>query len=96
MLDECLDCGRASEAHGMMKRGNAILVGGVDFRTGSQQLFESSPLISGIRIALATDLEEFVLHLHLLWLQSSRIGFLKEAMGRLLAPTIAYPLPQDK
>jgi len=62
VLNECFHGGWASKAHGMMKRRNAIFVGCVNVRTSDQQLSQSPPLICLARIALATNIEQFVLH----------------------------------
>ena len=63
MLDECLDRRWTSKAHRMVQGGNAVLVGGVDVGPGLQQLQKPLPLVSWIRVAVGTYIEQFVFHL---------------------------------
>lgn len=63
VLNEHLDGSRASEAHGVVKRRYAVLVGGVNVRPAFERIQKPLPLICGLRIALATNGKEFVFHL---------------------------------
>ena len=62
MLNKRLDGNGASKPHGMVKGGNAVLVGSVDVRPGVEQCDEPPPLGSGVWIALAADAGQFVHH----------------------------------
>src|SRR5688572_24691490 len=62
MLNQCPDGNWTSKPHGMVKCGNAVLVGSVDVGPGLEQGDEPPPLVCGVWIALAADARQFVFH----------------------------------
>jgi hypothetical protein len=55
MLNQCPYGNWASKPHGMVKGGNAVLIGSVDVRPGLEQCDEPLPLVCVVWILLGAD-----------------------------------------
>ena len=60
VFDQCLDGNWASKADSMMEGGDAVLVGGMDVRSGLEQCDDLPGLVCGICILLGADAGQFM------------------------------------
>jgi hypothetical protein len=55
MLNQCPHGHWASKAHGMVKRGNAVVVGGMNVCSSFEQRGEPLPLVCGVWILFSAN-----------------------------------------